>query len=64
MVLCDLLRYHVTLEDVSLSLVPLVDFFGKVKENRMRKVLCVAVDEFLQPLVALFFIGLVKCGHL
>lgn len=31
----------------AISLVSLVDFFGKIEENRVRKILCVAGDEFL-----------------
>lgn len=48
----------------SLSLVPLVDFLGKVEEDGMGKVLSMCCDEFLQPLVALLFILLVQCWHL
>lgn len=44
----------------ALSLVSLVDFLGKIEENRVRKVLCVAGDEFLEALVASLFIFLVQ----
>lgn len=47
-----------------LSFTPLVDFVGKVQEDRVREVLCVSGDEFLQPLVALFFVSVVQCWHL
>lgn len=47
-----------------LSLTPLVDFVGKVQEDRVREVLCVSADEFLQPLVALFFVSVVERRHL
>lgn len=46
------------------SLVPLVDFLGKVEEDSMGKVLSMCCNEFLQPLVALLFILLVQCRHL
>lgn len=47
-----------------LSFTPLVDFVGKVQEDRVREVLCVSADEFLQPLVALFFVSVVQRRHL
>lgn len=51
-------------ESWPLSLVPLVDLLGKVEEDGVGKVLGVRRDEFLQPLVALFFVLLVQCWHL